>query len=151
MCHYRKTHKQIDNIHERALRIGYSDNTSSFDELLKKSGSISIHDRNLQQLAIEIYKALNNLPSSLMSELFMIKKNKYNFRNEGTLVSNHPKSVKNGINRISHLAPKVWDIVPNEIRNPRTLNLFKKKIKTWIPSDCPCYNCKAYIRGVCFI
>ena len=79
MCHNRKTHKQIDNIHERALRIGYSDNTSSFDELLKKSGSISIHDRNLQQLAIEIYKALNNLSSSLMSELFMKKRTNTTF------------------------------------------------------------------------
>ena len=43
------------------------------------------------------------------------KENKYNLRNEGTLVSSHPKSVKYGINSITHLAPKVWDIVPNEI------------------------------------
>ena len=115
MCHNRKAHKQINKIYERSLRIVYSDNTSSFQELLEKSDSVSIHGRNLQQLAIEIYKALNNLSSSLMSELFMIKKNKYSFRNEGALISNHPKSVNYGINSIFHLAPKIWELVPKEI------------------------------------
>ena len=80
MCHNRKAHKQINKIHERSLRIVYSDNTSSFQELLEKSGSVSIHDRTLQQLAIEIYKALNNLSSSLMSELFMIKRTAFGMK-----------------------------------------------------------------------
>ena len=74
MCHNRKIHRQIDKIHERALRIVYMDNVSSFDELLVKSKSVSIHTRNLQHLAIEIYKALHNLSSSLMSEIFRTKK-----------------------------------------------------------------------------
>ena len=54
MCHSRKIHRQIDKIQERALRIVYMDNVSSFDELLVKSKSVSIHTRNLQHLAIEI-------------------------------------------------------------------------------------------------
>ena len=61
MCHNRNIYRQINKIHERALRIVNVDNNSSFDELLKKSGSVSIHRRNIQQLAIEIYKALNKL------------------------------------------------------------------------------------------
>ena len=82
MCHSRKIHRPINKIHERALRIVYMDYTSSFDELIERSGSVSLHHRNLQQLAIEIYKALNGISSSLMSELFVIKERKYNFRNE---------------------------------------------------------------------
>ena len=66
------------------------DNASSFVDLLKKSGSVSIHDRNLQYLAVEIYKALHNLSSSLMSEIFRIKTSNYNFRNKTALVKNHP-------------------------------------------------------------
>ena len=73
VCHNRNIHRQIDRIHERALRIVYIDNNLSFEELLKKSRSVSIHHRNLQQLAIEIYKALNDLLSSLMTELFRVK------------------------------------------------------------------------------
>ena len=70
MFHNRKMLKQINRIHERALRIVCADNNSSFEDLLGKSCSVSMHDRNLQQMAIEIYKALNDLSSTLVSELF---------------------------------------------------------------------------------
>ena len=127
----------------------YVDNNSSFDELLKKSGSVSLHHRNIQQLAIEIYKALNNLSSPLMSELFMIKENKYNLRNEVVLASNLPRSTNYGINSVSYLAPKLWKLISNEFRNCITLNLFGKT--TWIPHNCPCNLCRVYIHGVGFI
>ena len=75
MCHSRKI---LGQIHERALRIVYSDYTSSFDELIEKSGSVNLHHKNLQQLATKIYKALNGISSSLMSELFVRKECSYN-------------------------------------------------------------------------
>ena len=37
----------------RALHIVYRDNNSSFESLLEKSGSGTIHHRNLQLLAVE--------------------------------------------------------------------------------------------------
>ena len=57
MFHNRKMLKQINRIRERALRIVYADDNSSFEDLLEKLGSVSMHDRNLQQMGIEIYKA----------------------------------------------------------------------------------------------
>ena len=115
MCHNRNAQKQINRIHERALRIVYNDNNSSFEDLLTKSGSISIHHTNLHQVAIEIYKALNDVSSTLMFELFRFKEKKYNLRNKNALVSNIPHSTNYGINTISHLAQKIWEIIPNEI------------------------------------
>ena len=53
MCHSRKIHRQINPIHQRALCIIYMDNASSFDELLEKSESVSIHNRN-QDLLVSI-------------------------------------------------------------------------------------------------
>ena len=63
-----------------ALQLVYMDNNLSFEDLLKKSVSVSIQNKNLQQLAVEIYKALNNLSSSLMSELFRVKETKYSLQ-----------------------------------------------------------------------
>ena len=91
MCHSRSCNARINKIHERALRIVYSDKISSYEQLLENSGSIKIHHKNLQALAIEIYKALHNPSNSLMSDLFRIKTSKYNPRSTGTLV---PKSAK---------------------------------------------------------
>ena len=61
MFHSRNLNNKINKIHQRSLRIVYNDDTSSFDELLRKDNSVSIHHRNIQALAIEMYKAKNNL------------------------------------------------------------------------------------------
>ena len=106
VCHSRTTETQINRIHERALKIIYRDNVSSFETLLTKSGSVTMHHRNLQLLATEIYKALNNLSSSLMSDLFKIKDTKYNFCKGDILEYNKPHATTYGTESISHLAPK---------------------------------------------
>ena len=67
MCHSRTLNIKINKIHERALRIVFNDNNSSFDALIQKAGTVKIHHRNLQILAVEIYKALHNYSSILMS------------------------------------------------------------------------------------
>ena len=77
LCHSRSLNNHINRIHERALHIVFCDYISSFDELINQSGSVRIHHRNLQFLAIEIYKALHNLSPPLMSELFQLKEVKF--------------------------------------------------------------------------
>ena len=151
MCHSRGIHTQINRIHERALRIVYKDNTLSFEKLLEKSGSVTIHHRNIQLLAIEICKALNNLSSPLMAELFKIKESNYHLRKADSLMSNKPSSTTYGIGSITHLAPKIWEQIPAEMKCCKTLKLFKSKLKLWIPNKCPCRLCKVYVQHVGFI
>ena len=57
----REINRKINYIHEQALRIVYNEYTSSFNELLVKDSSVSIHHRNIQYVAIEMYKIVNNL------------------------------------------------------------------------------------------
>ena len=54
MFHDRATNNRISKTHERTLRIVYRDTESSFDELLAKDNSVSVHQRNLQLLMIAI-------------------------------------------------------------------------------------------------
>ena len=48
----RFSNNRINHIHEKTLRIVYSDYRLSFEELLQKDKSISIHHRNIHYLAI---------------------------------------------------------------------------------------------------
>ena len=52
---------------------------------------------------------------------------------------------------MAHLGPKVWSIVPIEIKETNSLKEFKKKIKSWKVSNCPCKLCRSYIKGVGYI
>ena len=63
MFHSRTINNKINRLHERALRIVYSDFKSTFEGLLRKENFFPIHERNIQSLATEIYKFLNGLSS----------------------------------------------------------------------------------------
>ena len=54
MFHSRECNNRLNHVHERALRIAYRDEISSFQELLAKDGSVTIHHKNLQLLATEV-------------------------------------------------------------------------------------------------
>ena len=69
MFHSRTLHNKINRLHERALRIVYSDYESWFCELVEKDKSFSIFHKNIQSLAIEIYKFLNNLSPCIMKNI----------------------------------------------------------------------------------
>ena len=51
----------------------YSDKTSTFQELLDKDNSASVHHKNIQVLATEIYKTVNGLAPTIMNSVFEIK------------------------------------------------------------------------------
>ena len=57
---------KINSLHERALRITYGVRSSSFEDLLKKGNSISIHHWNIQALATELFKVENNIAPEIM-------------------------------------------------------------------------------------
>ena len=55
MFHSRKNHTKISNVQERCLRLIYSGKRSSYEELLENNRLVSIHHRNIQLLATEMY------------------------------------------------------------------------------------------------
>ena len=86
--------------------LAYFDHVSSFDELLKKDRSFSIHHRNIQCLAIEIYKFFHGLSPSIMKNVFHL----------------NTKALKYGTETTSYLAPNV-------IKISKSLDVFKSKIR----------------------
>ena len=71
------THK----IHERALSLTSEINDIPFTELLSINNEVSIHNKNIQTLLIEVYKNLNGLSPPIMLDLFTTRENIYNLRN----------------------------------------------------------------------
>ena len=89
MFHDRNMDNKIHKIQERALRIAYGCNTSQVKELLERENSVSIHQKNLQLLMIEIYKTRKRLNPSFMIEIFDEKTVPYQLRSMSNL--NLPK------------------------------------------------------------
>ena len=64
---------KIKAMHFRALKIVYQDNVSTFDELLKRDNSVRIHHRNIQFLAIEMFKVKFGIAPSFMNDILKKK------------------------------------------------------------------------------
>ena len=103
---------------------------------------MSIHQKNLQVLATEIFKAKLNISPEISKELFSFNVRNYNFRSQSTLKRIKTNSVYFGSESLSSLAPKIWDLVPDSFKNENSLERFKNRIKTWTTDKSSCRICK---------
>ena len=150
MFHSRTLNNRINKIHERALRIVYNDDLSSFDELLSKDSSFTIHARNIQALAIGLYKVINGLSPEIMNQVFPLKDVSL-YCSRFPFQTRNVKTVSYGTETLGFMGPKIWALVPDEFKKVKSLPEFKSKIKQWKPVKCPCRICKTYVVGVGFV
>ena len=120
MFHDRSVNKNIDRIHERAPRIAYKDSYSSYEDLLRKTESVTIHQRNLELLAIEIYKTQNNHNPSFMKQIFVMKDIPYHLRSCKNILAPIPRTIGYGIESARFLGSRIWHALPSSIRVPDT-------------------------------
>ena len=129
MCHSRENNNKINRLHERCLRIIYNDKRSSFNALLEKNGSVSIHERNINILSTEMHHLEmhhhKNLAPPQMHDNFKLKDQPhYNLRCNSLFFRPLVKSVYKGTESLSFLGPKIWDTLPDTYKDmPETCQL----------------------------
>ena len=136
---------KINHLHKRVLQIVYLDYTSSLEELLKKDYSITIHQRNLQLVAVKMFKVLKGLEPDLMNEIFELDHS----RSKKTFKRPNVNTESYGKKSLRYFGPVVWDdLLPEKYKSIQTLEKFQAEIADWIPDKCPCSLCKEYLSGV---
>ena len=151
MFHGRTANSKINHIRERALCIVYKNNVLSFEELLELDKSFKIHHRNIQSLAIELFKIKNNLSVTIMNDIFQPRAVSYNLRSQIDFTRPNVNSEHFGISSLRYIAPKVWDMVPNDMKNVNDIETFKNNIRKWKPVNCHCKLCLDYVSCVGFL
>ena len=77
---------KICKIHHRTLQVVCDDFDESYDELLELNRDLSIHQRHLRYLAIEVFKSIMHLNPQFMWSYFEEKPMPYNLRDGSKLV-----------------------------------------------------------------
>ena len=73
MFHSCSLNNKINGLHERRLRIIYNDKRSSFEEILVKDNSFSVHHNNIHKMAIEMHKVANDITPEIINDVFKLR------------------------------------------------------------------------------
>ena len=146
MLFNRTLNNRINKLQESALGILYKDDISTFERLLTKDESVTMHGRNMKRLVTEMYKVKHNIFSCPIAE-FVTKRNMHHkIRGESDFERKRYNNVLCGAETLPIFGPKIWDLVPNDIKLNTSLSIFKSRIKKWSIIRCPCIKYFIYRR-----
>ena len=134
--------KKIMKIHFRTLQLVYGVFDEPYENLLIRSNDVSIHQKHLRYLAIEVYKSLKMFNPGFIWNFFRKNEVSYNLR-RGDLVYLPPaKSTRYGINSLAFRGSLLWNNLPSHVKNSQTVEEFKIKVKNLRYIHCTCTVCR---------
>ena len=104
----------------------HNDYDSNYETLLKINRISTMQIKRIKQLAIEIFKTVNNLNPDFMKNIFTIKQNAW-VRPHDLLFRSH-NTATYGDKSLKILGPKIWNALATEIKRETSLSKFKKYV-----------------------
>ena len=141
MFHDRRANTKLNKVRERALQIASKDSGNN-----SVNKSLTIHQRNLQLLMIEIFKTKNNLTPTFMKDIFAVKNSYCSLRNQNHLQLPKVRTTIYGTENIQFRGCSLWSSLPNSLKDSDILQEFKRQIKQWNIMSCNCTLCKFLLR-----
>ena len=71
--------------------------------------------------------------------------------NQTDFVIPQVKSVNYGLESIRVLEPKIWEYLPNDLKNKESVDSFKTIIKKWKIESCPSRLYKTYLQNMGYL
>ena len=94
-----------------------------------------------------MFKVCKNLSPAIIADLFHARQINYNLRHDCYIPIPNIKSVYHGTEKLSNLGPRIWNLVPDKLKQLVDIH----EIKKCKPKNCPCRLCKTYIPYAGFI
>ena len=95
----------------------------------KLINSVAIHHRHLQVLVLEMFTIHWGLSPDILRKILVPKISSNNLLRNNTFERPQVHSVYHCTYSLSFLSPKIWDLVPLELKQLENLEIFKLKIK----------------------
>ena len=102
---------------------------------------------------MEMYKVQNNCLPEIMNKVFPTNEPiyEYDLRNTSDFAARRINTARYGLESLSYLGPRLWNILLDEYKKLQSVKDFKAKIRSWVLENCPCRLCKIYIQHMGFI
>ena len=109
--------------------------TRLINHLLEKDDSVAIHHKNIQAVAIEIYKTMKNLNPAFMKEIFSLKPHNYPLRTQ----NRNPRTVPYGTYSFGYKGSQIWKNITKEIQKGEDIFVVKSYLSRHYKDLCKCF------------
>ena len=127
----KKNTSKLEKLQERALRLVFCDQNSSYDDLLKRGNFLSLKAYRIKCLAVEVFKCVHGVNPTYLKRLFTEPLANYNLRDRRRLNQPRFHTYTYGFRSFRYSGSKLWNSLPRAIRNTNDINEFKKNITEW--------------------
>ena len=141
----------ISKVHEWVFRVILGDDLSGFESLLQDNKDICRHHKNVQSLMTEMFKIKIELAPPIIDSMFERRNESYNLRNFQEFLTKRKRTVHYGLETLSYRSPQLWSLLPENIKEVKSLEIFRRKVKNWISDDYPCRLCKPCLQNIGFL
>ena len=81
-----------------------------------------------------VFSIYGKCKQDILDEVFPLNpESSFSLRNQQTFTTRPIHTVHYGSNSLSYLGPKIWEMIPSDVKNLRTVKDFKFVIKRWLP------------------
>ena len=115
---------------------------TNHEELFKINKKISIHQRDLRILALEVYKSIMQFNPGFRWYCLITNPIPYNLRKGSRLLVPPAKSVNFGANSVTFRGSLLWNNLPLRLKNSQTIDDFKSELKNLGKIHCTCTVCR---------
>ena len=133
---------KIVKIHKRTLQIVYDVYGELSENLWNRNDDISIHQKILRYLAIEVYKSLTKLNPGFIWNFFERNQIPYNLRRGDLLFLLPAISTCYGVNSLAFRGCLLSNNLPPQVKESQYLDKFKSKIKDLRSIHSTCTVCR---------
>ena len=96
-----------------------------------------------------MFKVSKGLCPEIVKGLFQFRYDiPYNLRQRSQFHIPPVRTVFSGTESIKFLGPKIWELIPDEMKKLENKWEFKRAIKLWKPVSYSCRLCKQYFYGI---
>ena len=127
----KKNTSKLEKLQERALRLVFCDQISSYDDLLKRGNFLSLKAYRIKCLAVEVFKCVHGFNPTYLNRLFTEPLAIYNLRDRRRLNQPRFHTYTYGFRSFRYSGSKLWNSLPRAIKNTNDINEFKKNITEW--------------------
>ena len=131
----------MEKVNKRALQMVTNDYDSTYNEPLSKAKVSSLYIERVKCIALETFKSLKALNPSFLHDMFVANTAPYNLRESNKLSLPKVNTQKYGINSLKFQGAKIWNGLPEELKNSNDVNEFKSKLCMWSGPTCACNCC----------